>query len=770
MFSDVYINRIREELDNFDIISIDIFDTILFRMCEQPKDVFYMVAETLCDKCESWNCAPESYVNIRTEAENRARGKKEYGKDCTFEEIISELPFDSSINELLKEEEIRCEEYVLFLNENMRNFIVECKEKDKVILLISDMYHSSETIKRFLLSSGFDITLVDGIYVSSECDAFKFTGELFEKAYYKYSYVERKRILHIGDNEKADIAGSKTAGISSILYPITNQKFGDLFQVEQSTYNVKLGELNALRRLTNAKNPESPFFSLGAQIIGPLYSMYAEWIVNRAIQNNIRIIIPFMREGTLLGKVINNVISEKRADIECKPAYISRKPVFIASIYEDNYEERIKQELLRGNRSARTIFDEIGLSIPKQLDAVADKTLNEIRKIGKIALIEDYLYNGKTKEKVINYAKNQRNYLIEYLDILTGNEKKIMTVDIGSKGTTEKYLHDITEYSELGYDIFNSIMFGDVYNSIVNIFKGLKLSAWLGLAGQNSDLLERLKQQIIVIESFVNDVCGSTIKYTENVCSPILEAEILSESDKQKVYECWQGVEYFQQYIMRIFSKKDGLKDSLLKKNTEFIKIWLRLIDNPSYDEARYLGNWIYWDSYNQNKPTRLTGENTLLFFKESERQVLSDGLSNGVYWPQAKFVLQNPDYPLTNHINSLNDDTYVLLIRLINKIKEKNLKCGVTYCASEVSRKLCILADNMDISIINVVDSDSRTHGNYLQGREIVGIEDIDNDIVEFIVIGTYVYENEIRAFIDDIYSKKKTAPIGYWIERRII
>ena len=75
------INRIKEIIDKADIVSFDIFDTLIRRMVKRPCDVFDLVEK-------KYNLTNFDKVsNFRT---NRIKAEKESRLSCNNEEIVFE--------------------------------------------------------------------------------------------------------------------------------------------------------------------------------------------------------------------------------------------------------------------------------------------------------------------------------------------------------------------------------------------------------------------------------------------------------------------------------------------------------------------------------------------------------------------------------------------------------------------------------------------------------------------------------------------------------
>lgn len=171
-----------------ELISIDIFDTAIFRKVYEPTDIFKIIEQKVGN----------DFYNKRIEAERLARQKNEF---YTIEDIYWFIPeFDMQVELDAELENCYCNSEMLSVYE----------PNDTVF--ISDMYLSSEFLCKMLEKCGYKNPRV---YVSCEQKAYKSGGELFKKV---QQITGCKIIVHFGDNYVADIEGAKIAGITTPVF------------------------------------------------------------------------------------------------------------------------------------------------------------------------------------------------------------------------------------------------------------------------------------------------------------------------------------------------------------------------------------------------------------------------------------------------------------------------------------------------------------------------------------------------------------------------
>ena len=201
-----------EKLSGFEVISFDIFDTLIFRPFSEPTDLFYFVGEQL---------GIMNFKEIRCQMEQRARELcfKENGHyEVTLAEIWEQMEHYAGI--LAKTGmavEIATEKQFCYANPFMREVFQELCKRKKKIIIVSDMYLPAEILEEILHANGY--SGYDKLYVSCEYGKNKAGGKLFELVKQENS----GRLVHVGDNEHSDVAMAKKAGIATMHYPNVNK-------------------------------------------------------------------------------------------------------------------------------------------------------------------------------------------------------------------------------------------------------------------------------------------------------------------------------------------------------------------------------------------------------------------------------------------------------------------------------------------------------------------------------------------------------------------
>ncbi len=702
--NDRYLRDLEGRMPCYDLVSFDVFDTLLLRMCAEPTDIFLNAGKRLSSTFPEWGLSPEAYKTARIDAEKRSRRKK-WPNEHTFDDILAELDVAGQYRPAMKRFEIECEKDVVFLNKSVYSLLEHCAALGKHVILISNMYHSGETITQLLAGAGFDVSLLSGCFVSSDYGCLKGDGRLFEQALSRFPSIDRERAVHIGDNMSADVNGAKIAGVHSLYYGAMSNVDNDFHDLEKQSYGVMLGGLQSLRKLSAAMAPEKDvecfFHGFGAEVIGPVYSVFADWILELAEKHDVKRILPFMREGALLAEVIKAADGNHR--FVCEPIFVSRRTAFVASIFEDNYEERIGQAMLRGNRNVKDSLEELGLDVAATKFArTSSLTVHD----QPIDAITAFLGEEENKSAVLAYATGQRILLREYLSGIA-NGQPALTVDIGTKGTTEAYLHELQGRDPSFPSLKHAVMLGAPTLSL-KMEQGLEITAWAGIRDDCAEIIHKLQYQIQVLETLVNAACGAVLRYERSgeKAIPLFSKEISSKRQKRKIKSVWKGILDFQSNYLDLKSQKPAAFRRLSDKKSDLLGILLRWIEMPSGPEAREIGGLAYLDDWNFSRERTLCGAQYSGELDEaSVGKFISSQLKAGFYWPQAGI-------PVKRKLLIGKDPASLFMDAVIRDIAAKGLKCGVIFAAGDVGMKCQRLADESRLPVVCFVDNNKKLQG----------------------------------------------------------
>lgn len=294
-----------KQLLAFDVISFDIFDTLIFRPFARPDDLFHILAQ----KHEYLD-----FANLRTMAEYEARKQKK-ATEGTDEISITDIYeyIETYIGLSAKqgiEIEFETEKQLCFANPFMYSVFEILKQHHKKMILVSDMYLPKSMLQELLYSCGYDG--FDEIFVSCEYQKSKHQGALYGVV--KSRYGADKTYIHIGDNPHSDVAQAKNYGMNAIWYQNVNEtgnpyRCDEMSRIVGSAYS---GLVNA--HLHNGAKQYSPQYEYGFVYGGLFVLGYCKFIHDYAQVYNLDKILFLARDGDILKRVYDKLYPDSKTE------------------------------------------------------------------------------------------------------------------------------------------------------------------------------------------------------------------------------------------------------------------------------------------------------------------------------------------------------------------------------------------------------------------------------------------------------------------------
>ncbi len=423
-------------IDNNDVISFDMFDTLVKRFVFSPKDLFYVVEREFNEKFG----LAKSFHDDRIAAERRLY-TEEGAKQPTFSEIYESLArfgYSESEREFLQEAEKCAERRYIGVLESGRKYYDYAKSRGKTVILTSDMYHSEEFLSSVMHDLKYDF---DAVYVSGDRKASKWTGTLYKLL---KSDFAGKKILHVGDNRKSDYEMPAREGINSYF--------------SERRKNCPPVSDPIVRAVAEQKSGDV-LYDFGYSYFGPLLAGFARFIKEKFTDRDV--ILFLSRDGYIVKKVFDALYpGEKTVYL-----YASRRALINPSLGGE-FEEII-DALFVGSRASwleflsktNTCSDETKkLLISRRFDLCREYPLDEFKKNADFKAF----YEESIRPVFERKAAEQRTLLSRYFSTVGGGAKKVGVVDIG--------------------------WFGNMQNAIARLFPDVDLKgAYLGILSNKDD-------------------------------------------------------------------------------------------------------------------------------------------------------------------------------------------------------------------------------------------------------------------------------------------
>lgn len=521
-------------LEQFDVVSFDIFDTLILRPFEKPTDLFYLL--------EAQN-GILNFCELRRQAETSARRKTEkpnYEVDIydIYKELSKYCKIDSQKG---AEKEIELELNVCYANEYMKKVFTMLRRANKKIILISDMYLPSEILSEILKKNGLDG--YEKIYVSCENGFNKASGKLFKIA--EKDYSESKKFIHIGDNKISDVKGAKLQGWE-VYYYQQNNEFGHNFRPEtlvSPVSSVYKGIVN--NYMYSGAYHHSAQFDFGFIYAGFVVSGFCEWLNKFAVEADSEKLLFLARDMDIFYKVYNKHYKKFDSSYAATSRFALQE-LIVQDFPEEFFHHTIKARCDRGY-TVEQAFKEINLEFllryckDYKLNAKDFIVADKIERLNR-------LFDEHNAEIAEHFSDNEEAAKQYFLEKIKG-AKRICVIDLGWRGSVLAYLKFLLEKKWKICDKVEGVLFGSTINetSINLISRGIVHSyAYNHL--QNRDFLRNFDWEVeyinlLLIESIFSAEEPSLIEY--NLDKQTSQTKLLTYHDnpnKDTVREIQNGI------------------------------------------------------------------------------------------------------------------------------------------------------------------------------------------------------------------------------------
>lgn len=569
-----------KKLLSYDVISFDIFDTLITRKILEPDDIFRLMEEKL---------KVPMFLELRKNAEQKAR--EELKKDVNLDEIYE---YYQKLNKISKPESKKIQNFEEELELKfttprieMRNLVEELHHQQKQMIIISDMYLKKETILNMLKTCGYDPKMFENIYISNEINKRKDTKEVWPYIQKRY---KDKTIIHIGDNNLSDILFPKEFGIQT--QKVRSSK--ELFQ-ESSIYpaiapyieSKSVSDSIFLGLMINHKLFNSPFHSLKIETLedlgyvfhGTMMYEYLNFLENES--KSCDILLFLAREGYYLQKLYQLFCSYKKiSEKENQYFLTSRKSTTSATIFQLEDIKKSIQKEFRGTFQdfmnqcfCIEVEDNEFIELPKEEELVLEK-------------IKPY------QKEILKNAEKEREAYLEYINETIPNRKKkqLAIVDLGYSGTIQYHLTKLIDQEMIGIYLTNS-------DKVKKYKKDSKLNFCFDIT--KNDNYRFIYYYSLILEFFLSAPYGQLQKFMkeENKIKPIYNQETLDEQKKRNIQIIFESVtEYLKDRI-------DLEEYDLIETNKALIVDWYKNLIDSFIIDKKVKDQFDFMDSYEATEP-----------------------------------------------------------------------------------------------------------------------------------------------------------------------
>lgn len=416
----------------YELVSFDIFDTLLLRRISEPRDLFVLLGNEF---------KIVGFSKIRFEAEKAAREKKQilYGnREVNIFDIYKEINLKTGLNiEYGVKKEFEFEMEVCFANPYMKIIFDILKKNGKRIIITSDMYWPKEYLDELLKHCGYDG--YEDILVSCEWKGGKRNGVLFKRL--TMLVEEGQQIVHIGDNPEADIKPAAEFRISTRYYKNV-QEIGNIFRENGMSVLIRSayrGIVNS--RMHNGTECFSEQYEYGFNYGGLFVLGYVNWIHKLALEKRVDKVLFMARDGYIYKKIYDKLYDDVKSEYALWSRVASMK--YSCDYARDDFLRRNIEHREGKEWSIKSMLEAIDLQEMVPLLREYSLREDEIIHAGNKKQIEEFFV--KCWEQMLEIQNKRQGYAKEYYKELIGDSKTVLLVDIGWRGDNQLALKRLIE-------------------------------------------------------------------------------------------------------------------------------------------------------------------------------------------------------------------------------------------------------------------------------------------------------------------------------------
>ncbi|MDX2382271.1 MAG: hypothetical protein QNM02_21240, partial [Acidimicrobiia bacterium] len=309
-----------------DLLTCDVFDTLVWRPVAEPHHLFVEIGRRLAAVGALPRFVePVQFMHGRVVAEQQARERNRDAREsteCTLEEIWACMPERwherSSAGGSLEEwrergldVELGTEADALGVHRAVADLLRHAHDEGVTTVLVSDTYFGEAQLRMLLESAGAPLDVIDRVVVSGERDLAKFAGLL--RAVVSEVGADPGRTIHLGDNPVADVRAAEELGAIAVCAAVDDRDLvAPAVLDEVAIHSATRGDdggvtATAAARVVDAAVYRSVDAEFGVTVGGPLMFGFTDWVSRTAEELGVGTIHCLLREGGFIADLLEVV-------------------------------------------------------------------------------------------------------------------------------------------------------------------------------------------------------------------------------------------------------------------------------------------------------------------------------------------------------------------------------------------------------------------------------------------------------------------------------
>jgi FMN phosphatase YigB (HAD superfamily) len=650
-----------------DLLTFDIFDTLVFRRTDKPFDAFALIGLGLhADGRLLGAMSPSMFGVVRRDAEAVARERREE-LDGSHEtdlhgvyECFPRWPLrgDVTVDDLVANE-IAVERSLLVPDLDVVSFLEGVKETGLRVAAVSDIYFREPMLRELLQLPRLGPLLRDvEIFASADLGFGKGSG-LWDRTE-EVLGVPATRIVHFGDNPIDDVKKAKKAGVTACYFPQRDDALSDVVTRErllrgsiarpgpaEARHRDDPSGLQAVRgKVVEGREvplAHEPYWRYGASVLGPVLSGFAQWVAREAAAAGVSRLACLMREGTLLAELIGDAGPLEGTVLVPVPTWLNRH-VGLASTLEAS--EDGLDRLLHG-RSGLTLVEALsllglGLTDVPALAGQAHTRLFDptVRR----ALVEAVEGDKGLRAKAAAHARELSGRVADVLAASADASGALWLVDLGWGATIQADACEILRANGSDLTVVGHYLATNA-GAARRVAEGLDVRSFLLDAGTNEALAALVLRSPEIIEQVTCDAVGTQLGLDADLRPITAQLDPATAGQRRQAEVVRQGVRDFHRAWLRYRGVVPDLLPSLAGAQAELLPILVRSVVSPTVEEAACLGGWRHDEGRGSNREDPLVGQDPELLITHGPLDELQRLPMQELYWPAGLVAQHKPEF-----------------------------------------------------------------------------------------------------------------------------
>lgn len=568
-------------------LSLDCFDTLLWRRTRAPVDVFF-------DMQHRPAFARLGLTGmLRARAEDQARrlayartGSREVSLADIYRAAVPTLSDEDVAR--LSEDEIAAEMDACFAFPAAVELLREAARRQLPVMIVSDTYLSRDQLHRLLTHCvpADALRAVQRIVCSSEHGVSK-SGGLFKRILQRWAMAPSS-ILHVGDNEVSDVKAATREGLRAVHVVQVDEQAAARSRMQGVALTMMDAGVRSQRGMARPYHgvlasdaaPAGLASAVGYAALGPVMHAFADYVLSEREtlqRNGRRVKMLFLMRDAHLPNLACSALAG--ADVGV-PVRISRFTAYAASfrcrgdiesylveVMNPDYLEVMARQLLLPAPIAERV-----IARARQASDPAAEFTRQVLKPDTVEIVR--AASTAFRAKLYRYLERQA-------DVAPGDT--VMFVDLGYRGTAQTLLEPVFR-DEWGIDVVGRYLIAMRVPGWERSRAGLIDPSWC-----DDRVFGSIVSYISLLEKLCSSNDASVIDYREDG-EPIVAAEMIDDDQRARVRDAQTEALRFVTDAGRFFARCGHPGASALR-DAAFAEL-ARMIFFPTSAELEFLASF----------------------------------------------------------------------------------------------------------------------------------------------------------------------------------